>query len=102
MTTQFVISQGATRRTFLRGLGGATLALPWLEGLALAAPSATPPLRMAHYYVPIGVVRRAFFPGEADHVIPKGNLGDLMQSLGEQDPHSGFENFVASGGKLEK
>ena len=41
---------------------------------------------MAHYYVPIGVVRRGFFPGEANDVIPKGNLGDVMKSLGKQDP----------------
>ena len=41
---------------------------------------------MAHFYVPIGVVRRGFFPGEANDVIPKGNLGNVMKSLGEQDP----------------
>ena len=78
-----------SRRHFLRGLGGAALALPALESLAAdgTASSATPPLRMAHFYVPIGVVRRGFFPGEADHVIPKGNLGNLMKSLGKQDPH---------------
>lgn len=76
-----------SRRHFLRGLGGATLALPWLESVALASAAQRPALRMAHYYVPIGVVRRAFFPGEADHVIPKGNLGNVMKSLGKQDPH---------------
>ncbi len=41
---------------------------------------------MAHFYVPIGVVRRGFFPGEADQIIPKGNLGNVMKSLGNQDP----------------
>jgi hypothetical protein len=76
-----------TRRTFLRGLAGSTLALPWLESLAVAAPTQASPLRMAQFYVPIGVVRRGFFPGEADHVIPKGNLGNVMQSLGKQDPN---------------
>ncbi|QDT02005.1 hypothetical protein K227x_03760 [Rubripirellula lacrimiformis] len=76
-----------SRRRFLRGVGGSALALPWLEGLAVASPvQAAPPLRMAHYYVPIGVVRRAFFPGEAGDVIPKGNLGNVMKSLGKQDP----------------
>ncbi len=73
-----------TRRHFLRGIGGTTLALPWLE--SLAAGTSTAPLRMAHYYVPIGVVRRGFFPGEQDDVIPKGNLGNVMKSLGKQDP----------------
>ena len=75
-----------TRRQFLRGLGGTALALPWMESLSLAAPQGEIARRMAHFYVPIGVVRRGFFPGEADHVIPKGNLGNVMASLGEQDP----------------
>ena len=76
-----------TRRRFLRGLGGAVLTLPWLESLnAAAKTTSTPPMRMAHFYVPIGVVRRGFFPGEANDVIPKGNLGNVMKSLGKQDP----------------
>lgn len=79
--------KSATRRGFLRGLAGSTLALPWLESLAAVVPSNSVPLRMAHFYVPIGVVRRGFFPGEADHVIPKGNLGNVMKSLGKQDPN---------------
>lgn len=75
-----------SRRHFLRGLGGTALSLPWLESVA-AGTSTSVPLRMAHYYVPIGVVRRGFFPGEADDVIPKGNLGNVMKSLGKQDPN---------------
>ncbi len=42
---------------------------------------------MAHFYVPIGVVRRGFFPGEANGTIPKGNLGNIARSLDKQDPH---------------
>ncbi|MCA9048004.1 MAG: DUF1552 domain-containing protein [Planctomycetaceae bacterium] len=76
------------RRRFLRGIGGAVLALPGLECLSAAGAAVNrPPLRMAHFYVPIGVVRRGFFPGEQDDVIPKGNLGNVMQSLGKQDPN---------------
>ncbi len=75
-----------TRRRFLCGLGGTALALPWLPSLHAAAPATQVPMRMAHYYVPIGVVRRGFFPGEAEDVIPKGNLGNVMKSLGKQDP----------------
>lgn len=61
-----------SRRTFLRGAAGAALALPWLESLAVASPRAVqPPTRMAIYYVPIGVVRRGFFPGEAAGAIPE-------------------------------
>lgn len=75
-----------SRRRFIRGIGGATLTLPWLESLSGTPLNAPVPQRMAHFYVPIGVVRRGFFPGEADHVIPKGNLGNVMASLGKQDP----------------
>jgi hypothetical protein len=59
-----------TRRSFLRGIGGAALALPWLESLGVAATKA-PAQRIAWFYVPIGVVRRGFFPGEANATIPK-------------------------------
>lgn len=59
------------RRSFLRGAAGATLSLPWLESLATGAPSsASPPTRLAVFYVPIGVVRRGFFPGESSAAIP--------------------------------
>jgi len=76
-----------SRRNLLRGLGGATLALPWLESLASATSTTASVRRMAHFYVPIGVVRRGFFPGEADDIIPKGNLGNVMKSLGKQNPN---------------
>ena len=60
-----------SRRAFLRGLGGATLALPWMEGLGLAAVNKKPAQRAAFFYVPIGVVRRSFFPGEGNQITPK-------------------------------
>jgi hypothetical protein len=75
-----------SRRNFLRGLSGAALSLPFLESAGMATATKAAAKRMAHFYVPIGVVRRGFFPGEADSIIPKGNLGGLMKSLGEQDP----------------
>lgn len=80
-----------SRRKFLYGVGGAglggALALPWLESIASAASLSQPVAqRMAHFYVPIGVVRRGFFPGEANDTIPKGNLGALRRSLGKQNP----------------
>lgn len=75
------------RRTVLRGIGGATLSLPWLESLGANKTESHAPLRMVQFYVPIGVVRRGFFPGEAEHVIPKGNLGNVMASLGKQNPN---------------
>ena len=79
------------RRRFLRGLGGASLALPWMPSIAMAAHADSVPMRMAHFYVPIGVVRRGFFPGEANDVIPKGNLGNVMKSLGKQSPFGSDE-----------
>ena len=39
----------------------------------MAASRPVPATRMAFFYVPIGVVRRGFFPGEETAVIPKGN-----------------------------
>ncbi|MGB2453452.1 MAG: DUF1552 domain-containing protein [Akkermansiaceae bacterium] len=76
-----------TRRGFLRGLGGAALALPWMESYGAKTLTSGVAKRMAHFYVPIGVVRRGFFPGEADATIPKGNLGSLRRSLDKQDPN---------------
>ena len=60
------------RRAFLRSAAGATLALPWLESIATGNQRATrnAPTRLAFFYVPIGVVRRGFFPGEQDAKIP--------------------------------
>ncbi len=57
------------------------LGLPWLESLALPASRSTasrsaPPQRLAFYYVPIGVVRKGFFPGERHAGLPAFN-GDL-------------------------
>lgn len=67
----------ATRRSFLRGAGRAALALPWLESLAAGKPPA-PPLRLGFFYVPIGVVRRNFFPGETHAGLPEFN-GDTSK-----------------------
>ena len=63
------------------------MAIPFLDSLSMGSSSKHSVVtRMAHFYVPIGVVRRGFFPGEADHRIPKGNQGNRMSSLGKQDP----------------
>ena len=62
-----------SRRSFLRGAGGALLTLPWMESISLAASRPVPAQRMAFFYVPIGVVRRGFFPGEQEAAIPLGN-----------------------------
>lgn len=85
--TRSLSRSAVSRRGFLRGVGGTALALPWMESVSDAGQTQAVPQRMAHFYVPIGVVRRGFFPGEADDVIPKGNLGNVMSSLGKQDPN---------------
>jgi hypothetical protein len=46
--------------------------LPWMESLA-AGPSKAVAQRLAFYYVPIGVVRRTFFPGEENGITPLFN-----------------------------
>ena len=68
-------------------MGGAALALPWMESYGSGTLASGVAKRMAHFYVPIGVVRRGFFPGEAGGSIPKGNLGQLRRSLDKQDPN---------------
>ncbi len=69
-----------SRRSFIRGAGGALLALPWMESISLATSRSVPPMRMAFFYVPIGVVRRGFFPGEAAAEIPKGNSPPIIDT----------------------
>ncbi|MBT4692762.1 MAG: DUF1552 domain-containing protein [Planctomycetaceae bacterium] len=68
------------RRQFMQtiqGAAGASLALPLFESLAGAvgtnstSKAAKPAVRMAIYYVPMGVIRRGFFPGESEMEIPK-------------------------------
>lgn len=64
-----------SRRAFLQGVGGTMLSLPAMESLALAGTTkvAIPAQRLAIFYVPIGVVRSGFFPGEADSPPPAFN-----------------------------
>ena len=69
-----------SRRSFVRGAGGALLSLPWLESIAKAVPQKSPTQRLAFFYTPIGVVRRGFFPGEADAIVPAGNQNGRMKS----------------------
>ena len=64
-----------SRRRFLAVSGGVALSLPWLESLSSraranqgkAAPAAQ---RMAFFYLPNGIMRRGFFPGEGDRALP--------------------------------
>ena len=61
-----------TRRHFLRA-NGAVLSLPFLHSLAGAAdtPAKTrPSKKMVIIYIPNGIVRRCFFPGEEEGELP--------------------------------
>ncbi|MEC8799539.1 MAG: DUF1552 domain-containing protein, partial [Planctomycetota bacterium] len=65
-----------SRRQFVAGAGGAALALPWLESFSSlnaseAANNVKPAQRLAFFYLPNGIVRRGFFPGENDRAIPQ-------------------------------
>jgi hypothetical protein len=62
-----------SRRTFLHGMGSSVLALPWMESLAVGLPAKKTAQRLAFYYVPIGVVRSSFFPGEENGLTPTFN-----------------------------
>lgn len=67
--------QSVTRRKLLAGAGGAVLGLPWLESFSGRASAAhepeRPAQRLAFFYLPNGITRRGFFPGEGDRPIPK-------------------------------
>ncbi len=64
-----------SRRRFLTAGGGAVLSLPWLESYSSITRAAdtneTPEKRLAFFYLPNGITRRGFFPGEGDRPLPK-------------------------------
>ena len=84
--------KSTSRRNFLQSVGGAMVALPWLESVANADAGASVAKRMVHYYVPIGVVRRGFFPGTYDLsrlpldltccICPKALVLDILRHYG--------------------
>ena len=76
MTTNNDNARPVSRRRFLAGTGGVALSLPWLESFtnhcAAAGGSQTsaPAKRLAFFYLPNGITRRGFFPGEGDRSLP--------------------------------
>lgn len=66
-----------SRRKFLAGSGGVALSLPWLESLGSrcyaneGGKAPAPAKRLAFFYLPNGIMRRGFFPGESDRELPK-------------------------------
>ncbi|NCG27998.1 MAG: hypothetical protein GWP42_10710, partial [Verrucomicrobiales bacterium] len=61
-----------SRRKFITCTGVATLSLPWLESFADTNKSKkeNPAQRLAFFYLPNGITRRGFFPGESDRPLP--------------------------------
>lgn len=60
-----------SRRTFLKAKGAAML-LPFLPSIAGAEErGAKPAKRLVIVYIPNGIVRRSFFPGEEERELPK-------------------------------
>jgi len=62
-----------SRRTFLACAGGASLGLPWFESVSTARERKreVPAQRLAFFYLPNGITRRGFFPGEGDRPLPE-------------------------------
>ncbi|MDP6858728.1 MAG: DUF1552 domain-containing protein [Verrucomicrobiales bacterium] len=61
-----------SRRKFITCAGGATLSLPWMETFADTSKGQkeNPAQRLAFFYLPNGITRRGFFPGESDRPLP--------------------------------
>jgi hypothetical protein len=83
-------SGALSRRKFLTGIGGAALSLPHLESVA-ASPAATsggaPATRLAFFYMPNGMTRRGFFPGESDRNLPNfAGQNNVWRFEGQQTP----------------
>lgn len=75
------------RRKFLAAAGGAALSLPNFESLGASSKAATPAQRLAFFYLPNGLVRRGFFPGEGDRELPSfANQNNVWRFEGEPAP----------------
>ena len=70
--------QTIERRTFLRGLGGAALALPHLNAMGVAAESSSVPTRMVCVGLNFGFVPQLFFPEETG---PNYQFSERLQPL---------------------
>ena len=73
-----------SRRTLLRGLGTAAVGLPFLDAMAPAFGASTvadPPVRMAFFYLPNGMIMDAWNP---DY---EGKLEELPRSLKALEPY---------------
>ena len=86
-------NRSGSRRDFLAGAGGAALTLPWLESFASRARAkdgskqSAPAQRLAFFYLPNGIIRRGFFPGEGDRPLPSfANQNNVWRFEGKPTP----------------
>jgi len=92
-------THSVSRRRFLAGVGGAALSLPWLESFSStcfakdgAKADEKPAQRLAFYYLPNGITRRGFFPGEGDRKLPNfAGQNNVWRFEGESVPVGSHE-----------
>ena len=73
--------KSTSRRNFLQSVGGAMVALPWLESVANADAGASVAKRMVHYYVPIGVGAAGLLSRRGGSRDPQGESGAISFAL---------------------
>ena len=88
----YITGKALSRRTVLRGMGTAAVALPFLDSMvpALAAPTKSP-VRLAFLYVPNGIMMKDWNP---DY---EGKLGELPRAL---KPLTAFKDDMLHLGNL--
>lgn len=74
------------RRNFLRGAGGVTVGLPFLEGLAGRKAFAAPPKRLAIFFECNGVVMERFFPKAYGPITAETIAGTALETLSAYAP----------------
>lgn len=72
------------RRTFLRGVGGASLALPFLDAMAVAATTNPVPIRMVCAGLNFGFVPQLFFPEDTGRNYKLSARLEPLEQLREQ------------------
>jgi hypothetical protein len=80
-----ITRKALNRRTFLRGVGTAAIGLPFLDAMAPAFASSTmadPPVRMAFFYLPNGMIMDAWNP-----TVTEGKLTELPRTLKPLEPY---------------
>lgn len=92
------MKRSITRRTILRGMGGAMM-LPWLEEMSRsAATTSRPPIRSGFFYLPNGVVPEAWFPQQEqlDYTLSP-SLAPLEPVRGDTIVFSGLDRVFGGG-----